>query len=166
MVKTARYSRTHTLHREEVGLDRAQSCCDYRIFPFTPLCKWCTRDISVDFIECYFVQYILHRNSFYICLQSNARERVPEPRKTLGFLGSGEEEFRGQRRGLITQSLCVIVLLKYKRDRESFWHRHQKGQKECPLASVSNGVMYFLTTYYRESKECLEVVKTSLDPLP
>ena len=33
----------------------------------------------------------------------------------------------GQRQGLITQSFCVIVLLKYNRDRESFWHRHQKG---------------------------------------
>ena len=42
----------------------------------------------------------------------------------------------------------------------------RRGQKECPLSSVSNGVTYFLITYYHESKECLEVGKTLLDPLP
>ena len=41
----------------------------------------------------------------------------------------------------------------------------RRGQKEYPLASVSNGVIYFLITYYSESKECLEVVKTLLDSL-
>ena len=42
---------------------------------------------------------------------------------------------RGQRRGLTTWSfLCSQILLKYNRDRESFWHRHQKGT-ECPLAN-------------------------------
>ena len=41
----------------------------------------------------------------------------------------------------------------------------RRGQKEYPLASVSNGVIYFLISYYSESKECLEVVKTLLDPL-
>jgi len=42
----------------------------------------------------------------------------------------------------------------------------RRGQKECPLASVSNGIIYFLISYYNESKECLEVVKIFLDPLP
>ena len=42
----------------------------------------------------------------------------------------------------------------------------RRGQKEYPLASVSNGVIYSLISYYSESKECLEVVKTSLDLLP
>ena len=42
----------------------------------------------------------------------------------------------------------------------------RRGQKECPLASVSNGVMYFLIRYYNESKECLAVVKPLLDPFP
>ena len=41
-----------------------------------------------------------------------------------------------------------------------------RRQKECPLASVSNGVIYFLISYYSESKECLEVVRTLLGPLP
>ena len=39
----------------------------------------------------------------------------------------------GQGRGMIAQSfLCNKVLLKYKRDRESFWHRHQKGAERVP----------------------------------
>ena len=42
----------------------------------------------------------------------------------------------------------------------------RRGQKEYPLASVSNGIIYSPISYYNESKECLEVVKTSLDPLP
>ena len=42
----------------------------------------------------------------------------------------------------------------------------RRGQKEYPLASVSNGVIYSLISYYSESKECLEVVMTSLDLLP
>ena len=39
-------------------------------------------------------------------------------------------------------------------------------EKECPLTSISNGVIYFLISYYNESKECLEVVKILLDQLP
>ena len=77
-----------------------------------------------------------------------------------------KDSIQGQRQGLITQSFCAIEFLKYKRDRESFWHRHQKGQKEYPLASVSNRVLYSPISYYSESKECLDVVKNSLDLLP
>ena len=36
---------------------------------------------------------------------------------------------------------------------------------ECPLTSVSNGVIYLLISYYNESKERLEVVKILLDLL-
>ena len=42
----------------------------------------------------------------------------------------------------------------------------RRGQKEYPITSVSNGVIYFLITYYSESKECVGVVESSLDPLP
>ena len=42
----------------------------------------------------------------------------------------------------------------------------RRGQKEYPPASVSNGVIYLLISYYNESKDCLEVVKTLLDPHP
>ena len=42
----------------------------------------------------------------------------------------------------------------------------RRGQKECPLTSISNAVIYFLISYYNESKECLEVVKILLDQVP
>ena len=41
----------------------------------------------------------------------------------------------------------------------------RREQKEYSFASVSNGLIHFLITYHSESKECLEVVKTSLDLL-
>ena len=49
--------------------------------------------------------------------------------KTPGFLAPGGEEFNP---GSVTrldhsELLCNKVLSKYKGDRESFWHRHQKG---------------------------------------
>ena len=96
---------------------------------------------------------------------------VAEPRKMSGFLASVGEEFNlgPETRLDHSELLCNKVLLKYKGDRdrnkgdrESF----RRWQKEYPLASVSRGVIYFLITYYSESKDCLEVVKTSLDPLP
>ena len=35
----------------------------------------------------------------------------------------------------------------------------RRGQKEYRLASVSNGVIYLLISYYSESKDCLLIVK-------
>ena len=59
---------------------------------------------------------------------------VAETQKMLGFLASGGEEFNP---GLETRLdcsdlLCNKVLLKYKRDRESFRHRHQKRAERVP----------------------------------
>ena len=56
----------------------------------------------------------------------------------LGFLASGGEKFTlGPVRRLdLSELLCNKVLLKYKRDRESFWHRHQKGAERVPPASL------------------------------
>ena len=42
----------------------------------------------------------------------------------------------------------------------------RRGQKEYLLASVSNGVLYLLISYYNESKECLKLVKILPNPLP
>ena len=56
--------------------------------------------------------------------------------KTLGFLASGGEEFNlvSVMRLDGSEVLCNKVLLKYKRERENFWHRHQKGgRKSAPL---------------------------------
>ena len=61
----------------------------------------------------------------------------------------------------ITQELLhTRVLLKYERDRESFWHRHKKGARELPPLLVLAKELYtFLIGYYNKSKECLKVVK-------
>ena len=73
----------------------------------------------------------------------------------------------GQRQGLIAQSFCVIKFYYSIKEIEKASNIEiRRGQKECPRTSVSNGVIYFLITYYSESKECLEVVETLLDPLP
>ena len=58
--------------------------------------------------------------------------------KTLGFLASGGEEFSPgpQKRVDCSELLCNKVLLKYKGDRETFWHRHQKGAERVPPASL------------------------------
>ena len=42
----------------------------------------------------------------------------------------------------------------------------RRGQKDYLLASVSNGVIYLLISYYNESKECLKFVKILPDLLP
>ena len=68
---------------------------------------------------------------------------------------------------MITQNFCVIKFYLSVKEIEKASDRDiRRGQKECPLASVSNGVIYLLISYYNKSKECLEVVKTLLDPLP
>ena len=59
---------------------------------------------------------------------------VAGPRKTLGFLAFREEEFNlgPEMRLDCSELLFNKILLKYKRDRESFWHRHQKGTERVP----------------------------------
>ena len=54
--------------------------------------------------------------------------------KMSGFMASGGEEFnpRLERRLDHSELLCNKVLLKYKEDRESFWHRHQQGAERVP----------------------------------
>ena len=54
--------------------------------------------------------------------------------KTPGFLASWGEEFNlgPETRLDHSELLCNKVLLKYKGDRENFWHRHQKGAERVP----------------------------------
>jgi len=54
--------------------------------------------------------------------------------KTPGFLAPGGEEFNPgpETRLDCSELLWNKVLLKYKGDRESFWHRHQKGAERGP----------------------------------
>ena len=62
-------------------------------------------------------------------------ERLLLNRKKMpGFLASGREEFNpGPETSLDHSELWGNkVFLKYKGDRESFWHRHQKGAERVP----------------------------------
>ena len=59
---------------------------------------------------------------------------VAEPRKMPGFLACGGEEFNLGPKTRLDHSelLCNKLLLKYRRDGENFWHRHQKGAERVP----------------------------------
>ena len=68
---------------------------------------------------------------------------------------------------MIAQSFCVIKSYESIKEIEKASDIDiRRGKKEYPLTSVRNGVIYSLISYYSESKECLEAVKTSLDLLP
>ena len=88
--------------------------------------------------------------------------------KTLEFLASGREEFNPGPETRLGRSelLCNRVLLSIKETEEASDIDIRRGQKEYPLASVSNGVIYLLISYYNESKECLKFVKILPDLLP
>ena len=62
--------------------------------------------------------------------------------------------------------LCGRVLLKWKRAEKASDPDIRRGTESAPLNSLSKGVIYFLISYYNQSKECLKVVKILLDPLP
>ena len=64
--------------------------------------------------------------------------------KTLRFLASGEEFNPGPEMRLdCSELLCNKLLLKYKEIEKASELDIRKGQKECPLTSVSNGVIHF-----------------------
>ena len=65
-----------------------------------------------------------------------------------GFLASGGEDFNlGPVMRLdCSELLCNKVLLKYRRDRESFGHRHQKGTERVPPASLQLDIIYLSTS--------------------
>ena len=67
----------------------------------------------------------------FICHED---ERLLLNEKMPGFLTSGGEEFNSGPETRLDRSefLCSKVLLKYKGDRESFRHRHQKGAERAP----------------------------------
>ena len=104
----------------------------------------------------------------FSCVVDGGERLLLTHKKTPGFLASGGEEFNPgpDTRLDLSELLCNKVLLKYKEIVKASDIDIRRGQKEYPLTSVSNGVIYLLISYYNESKECLEVVKTLLDPLP
>ena len=72
-----------------------------------------------------------HCGGFSFC--DSQWKAVAEPWKMPGFLASGGEFNLGPEMRLYhSDLLCNKVSFKYKRDRESFWHRHQKGAERLP----------------------------------
>ena len=64
-----------------------------------------------------------------------------------------KNSIRGQRQGWIAQSFCVIKFyLKYKGDRESFWHRHQKRVERVPPLLVFSCMLYSHSQSVNEKK--------------
>ena len=57
--------------------------------------------------------------------------------KDAGILGLQSRGIQSGARLDCSELLCNKVLSKYKRDRESFRHRHQKGAERVPPASLS-----------------------------
>ena len=59
---------------------------------------------------------------------------VVESREDTGILGPRRRRIQSGPETRLDRSelLCNKVLLKYKGDRESFWHRHQKGAERVP----------------------------------
>ena len=72
-------------------------------------------------------------------------------------MASGGEKFNlgPETRLDSSELLCNKVLLKIKEIEKASDRDIRRGQKMCPLASVSKGVIYFLISYYSESKDCL-----------
>ena len=65
-----------------------------------------------------------------------------------GFLAPGGEEFNlgPEMRLDRSELLCNKVLLKCKGDRESFWHRHQKGVERVPRAFFKITNRYWISS--------------------
>ena len=80
---------------------------------------------------------------------------------------SGGEEFHPGPETRLDHSelLGNKVLLKHKREK-LLTQISEGGRKSALLARVGNGVIYCPISYYDESKECPEVAKILLDPLP
>ena len=65
---------------------------------------------------------------------------------TPGFLASGKEEFDPGPVARLdhSESLCNKVLLRCKRDRQSFWPRHQKRAERVPPSPVSFSKLFYV----------------------
>ena len=98
----------------------------------SPICTWLLKQAgwSTGYGSC-----LWHEGSQFQVPDEPPRWKVvARPWKTLGFLASRGEEFN---LGPVTkldhsELLHDKVLLKYERDGQSFWHRHQKGAERVP----------------------------------
>ena len=86
--------------------------------------------------------------------------------KRSGFLASEEEKFNlgPETRLAHSELLCNKVLLKYKRDRESFWHTHQKGAERVPPCQSLVECYTATSRLLIRERECLKTQKLAPDP--
>ena len=84
--------------------------------------------------------------SVYMCI--DVKSCHYEPGTTSGFSASGGEECNPgpETRLDCAEPSCDQVLLKYKRDREASDIDIRRGQKERPLASFQQEVIYLLAS--------------------
>ena len=112
---------------------------------------------------------IYSRNSWKISSDTTRHTSIPVKGchyklwTTLVFLASREEEFH---LGPLTrldhsELLCNKVLIKYKRDRESFWHNQQGAKRVPPLLVFSKRLYTYSVQFSSVAQSC----PTLLDPM-
>ena len=86
-------------------------------------------------------------------------ERLLLNEKTLGLLASVGEEFNPGPEMRLDRSelLCNKDLLKYKGDRESFRHRHQKGAERVPPCQSSAGCYIVTSSLFMKERNALKL---------
>ena len=104
--------------------------CSCLLLSSIPLCGWTT-----VYLPIYLLKNKWTVSSFgQLCIMLIHERLLLNHAKTLGFLAPRGEEFNlgPETRLYRSELLCNKVLLKYKGDGESFWHRHQKGAERVP----------------------------------
>ena len=91
-----------------------------------------------------------------------------EPGKMPGFLAPRGEEFNlGPETKLdCSELLCDKVLFKYKRDRKSFWQRHQKGAERIPHCWSLAGCYIATSSLLIKERKCLKTQRMTLCSSP
>ena len=65
-----------------------------------------------------------------------------------------------------SELLCNKVLLKYKRDRETFWHRHQKGTERVPPCQSLCECHIATSRLLTGERKCLKTQRLASGPSP
>ena len=87
--------------------------------------------------------------------------------KRPGFLASGGEfNPRPETRLDRSELLCNKVLLKYKRGRESFWHRHQKWAERVPPCQSLARCYIATSSLLIKERKCLKTQRMAPGPSP
>ena len=88
--------------------------------------------------------------------------------KDAGILGLRRRgiQSRARDRAASLRALYNKVLLRYKGDRENFWHRHQKGAERVLPLLVFSWMLYSHQQSLNEKKECFKTQSGTRPPHP